>query len=46
MPELEQMYKEEKMKNMCIVVNDIKLDKKETKNAYYYSHKKVTSVNN
>jgi capsular exopolysaccharide synthesis family protein len=44
MSELEEMYKEEKMKNMCIVINDIKLDKKETKNAYYYSHKKTTSV--
>jgi capsular exopolysaccharide synthesis family protein len=34
--ELEDMYKEGKIKNVVMVVNDVRLDKKGYKNAYYY----------
>jgi capsular exopolysaccharide synthesis family protein len=34
--ELEEMYVEGKIKNVVMVVNDVRLDKKGYKNAYYY----------
>jgi capsular exopolysaccharide synthesis family protein len=37
--ELEELYKEEKIDNMCMVINDVRLDKKGYNNAYYYQNK-------
>ncbi len=37
--ELEGLFKEGKIDNMCMVINDIRLDKKGYNNAYYYQNK-------
>jgi tyrosine-protein kinase Etk/Wzc len=35
--ELEEMYKSEKIKDVCMVINDVHMDKAGYKNAYYYN---------
>ncbi|HZF65909.1 MAG TPA: polysaccharide biosynthesis tyrosine autokinase, partial [Chitinophagaceae bacterium] len=42
--ELEDMYKDHKLENMCMVINDIRLDKKGYTNAYYYKSKASKSI--
>ena len=36
--ELEDMYKEGKIKDVVMVINDVRLEKKSYKNSYYYKN--------